>query len=558
MKKSLLISLLSFFVLASFSQNIWMNELHYDNVSTDEGEFIEVVLENAGTYNLADFTVTLYNGNGGASYDTKTLDQFTTGTVEGDFTILYYDYPSNGIQNGESDGVAISYQGTLIDGQFLSYEGTLTATDGPAAGFTSTDIGVSEIGAEVGTSLQLSGDGAQYDDFTWEESAPETKGALNNDQTFGTFIPDPEPTNYPTNFTADAIGINIALEWTDAVGEQLPSGYLILGQQIVTRSAAFTPPVDGVPVDNDLSWADGEIAANIPFGVETFTIEVDPNTQHNFIIYPYTNSGVHIDYKTDGTAPEASALSNNFEILNREVFAIDLGSWMRYSVTGDQEWIFEPGSGDPPGCAEMNGYDDDPVENEDWLISPNLGTTEVYEVFFSFFSAYGFTGPSLELFVSNDYDGSSNPNDFTWTSLTDLADWPDETWWEWFESGEIDITDYFGMDCYLAFKYTSSTEAAALWRVDNLLVYALSSVGLSENEMMKIQFYPNPATNSVQIKTESEGQFIIMNVAGQVVQNTILNAGLNRHDISELNTGVYFMQFIDNQKKTSTGKLVIK
>jgi len=314
MKKSLLIIVLILFVVSSNAQNIWTNEFHYDNVGTDEGEFIEIVLENAGSYDLADFAVTLYNGNSGASYDTKTLDQFTIGIVEGDFTIYYFDYPSNGIQNGESDGIAISYQGVLITGQFLSYEGTLTAADGPAAGVTSTDIGVSEIGTDVGTSLQLSGEGSQYNEFIWEESAPETKGALNNNQSFGTYVPDPEPTNYPADFTAEAEGVSIVLDWTDAIGEQLPSGYLILGELSTDRNEAFTPPVDGVPVDNDFSWLNGEIAANVPYGVETFTIEVDPNTDYTFIIYSYTNSGVNIDYKTDGTPPEVSVLSNNFTV----------------------------------------------------------------------------------------------------------------------------------------------------------------------------------------------------------------------------------------------------
>jgi len=83
MKKSLLIIVLILFVVSSNAQNIWMNEIHYDNVGTDEGEFIEIVLENAGTYNLADFTITLYNGNGGGYYEPIiTLDQYTVGTVE--------------------------------------------------------------------------------------------------------------------------------------------------------------------------------------------------------------------------------------------------------------------------------------------------------------------------------------------------------------------------------------------------------------------------------------------------------------------------------------------
>jgi hypothetical protein len=48
-----------------------------------------------------------------------------------------------GLQNGSPDGIAlVDNFGRVI--QFLSYEGPMTATSGPAAGMTSTDIGVEE------------------------------------------------------------------------------------------------------------------------------------------------------------------------------------------------------------------------------------------------------------------------------------------------------------------------------------------------------------------------------------------------------------------------------
>ena len=166
------------------AQNIWLNEFHYDNVGADEGEFIEVVLEDAGSYTLSDFTITLYNGNGGAIYGTYTLDTFTTGAVIDNFTIYYKLIAP--IQNGAPDGIAIDYLGTLIPGQFLSYEGTFEAGVGPAIGVTSIDIGVSESGTtQIGESLQLFGSGAVYDDFIWQEPALETPGELNNGQTIG-------------------------------------------------------------------------------------------------------------------------------------------------------------------------------------------------------------------------------------------------------------------------------------------------------------------------------------------------------------------------------------
>jgi hypothetical protein len=62
--------------------------------------------------------------------------------------------------------------------QFLSYEGTMTAKGGAADGMTSTDIGVSETSVTTGYSLQLSGTGSNYGDFTWQNAAQNTFGTM--------------------------------------------------------------------------------------------------------------------------------------------------------------------------------------------------------------------------------------------------------------------------------------------------------------------------------------------------------------------------------------------
>ncbi|MFO7313625.1 hypothetical protein [Rhodothermus marinus] len=164
---------------ASQAQNAWINEFHYDNAGADENEFVEIVLENAGSFDLNDFTLVLYNGANGEAYSTHSLDTFTEGVTDGNYT-LYYKYIAS-IQNGAPDGLALCYQGNVI--QFLSYEGAFTATNGCAAGATSTDIGVAESSSTpVGSSLQLSGIGSQYNDFFWVGPEAATPGDLNVEQ----------------------------------------------------------------------------------------------------------------------------------------------------------------------------------------------------------------------------------------------------------------------------------------------------------------------------------------------------------------------------------------
>src|SRR3954471_20211337 len=83
-------------------------------------------------------------------------------------------YPENGIQNGSPDGMALVDASNNVV-QFLSYEGTFTATDGPASGMVSVDIGAAEAGTEaLGMSLQLDGSGV------WHAPAASTFGACND------------------------------------------------------------------------------------------------------------------------------------------------------------------------------------------------------------------------------------------------------------------------------------------------------------------------------------------------------------------------------------------
>jgi len=178
----------------------------------DVNETVEIVIENPANYALSSFLLELYNGatTVRAPYDSKMLDLFTVGNTIGNFTFYYYTYPNNSVQNGSPDGLALSFNGTLITGQFLSYEGSFTALGGVAAGQTSIDIGVAETNSTpVGHSLQLSGSGTQYSEFTWQPPATATAGALNNGQTLAT-----GGVGNPVNFNALTISqTQIDLSW---------------------------------------------------------------------------------------------------------------------------------------------------------------------------------------------------------------------------------------------------------------------------------------------------------------------------------------------------------
>lgn len=162
---------------------IWINEFHYDNDGADTGEGVEIAGP-AGA-DLTGWSVVLYNGSGGAAYATISLSGTLPNAGGSCSGYGMIEFAQAGIQNGGPDGLAlVDDTGSVI--QFLSYEGVMTATDGPASGLTSTDIGVSETGTTpVGDSLQLTGGpGSTYEDFTWSAPSANTFGTCNTGQTF--------------------------------------------------------------------------------------------------------------------------------------------------------------------------------------------------------------------------------------------------------------------------------------------------------------------------------------------------------------------------------------
>jgi len=232
MKKLAILLIAMFIASFCYGQNAWLNELHYDNAGTDVGEFLEIVIENPGSYTLSDFTVSLYNGNDGGVYGSETLNNFTVGNTSDNYT--FYTWYHAGIQNGAPDGLSLDYQGILL--QFLSYEGVFTATDGPANGIESTDIGVSESSSTPeGESLQLSGAGTQYSEFFWVDPAVETPGALNNNQSFGTAT--------PTILKAYAVGTeDMDVFYSTTMTSVSVSDYQLTGTATITFTTAM---IDG-------------------------------------------------------------------------------------------------------------------------------------------------------------------------------------------------------------------------------------------------------------------------------------------------------------------------
>ena len=122
-------------------------------------------------------------------------------------------------------------------------------------GMTSTDIGVSEPNTTpVGDSLQLGGTGTMGGDFAWVASQPNTFGAVNTGQTFGSAGTDLDTNNDGTFDVTPWSRIVDDVATTDGGGSDITYSSTVLG-----------PFFDGNPFG-----AGG--ASRIPNGTDTDTI----------------------------------------------------------------------------------------------------------------------------------------------------------------------------------------------------------------------------------------------------------------------------------------------
>lgn len=260
------------------------------------------------------------------------------------------------------------------------------------------------------------------------------------------------------------------LSWTDAVGGQLPASYLIKG----SISQNITPPVDGVAESDDFDFSDGSGAINVAYGEEMATFYgLDSETEYFFEIYPYTNAGTNIDYKTDGTAP-ASNDTTDFAIQTKDFESGDFGTWTTYSVTSDKDWDIKDYGGalGTTYFAEMNGYQENEPSN-DWLISPSIDFNNYVDETMLFWTRWRFgnTTNELTLKYSTDYSGG-DPTQANWTDLSFTKPSGDQTWEN---SGFVDLSSIVGEDVTIAFQYLSSGSPRR-WRVDQIDIAGVVAV----------------------------------------------------------------------------------
>ncbi|HTN46795.1 MAG TPA: choice-of-anchor J domain-containing protein [Flavipsychrobacter sp.] len=158
--------------------------------------------------------------------------------------------------------------------------------------------------------------------------------------------------------------------------------------------------------------------------------------------------------------------------------------WTKYSVVGPgQQWTCHSFGYNNTPAMSMNGYQNGNNDNQDWLITPQLDLSSMTNAYFAFRAFKKFAGDDIHVLVSNDYDGSHNPTDqtFSWTDLNVSFTGVDTN----FNIFGGNITPFKATPMHVAFRYTSSTANGAQWKLDDVMISGTASLIQADKSVLQ-------------------------------------------------------------------------
>ncbi|MHC1704744.1 MAG: FG-GAP-like repeat-containing protein [Tenuifilaceae bacterium] len=254
--------------------------INYKTVATVPNTSVNFILNPEPTNHLTDFTAI----SGGSTITLNWTDA-TGSTIPSKYLILASS--SNNITD-PTDGVELELDSYLGDGNGAAVIQKGIQTASPFYGFKSVTTYYFKIYGFTNS--------GSFIDYKTTNVVPSTS----------LLYITPEPTEHVTDFTASIYEEQIALTWTDTYSSD---GFVIMASE----TNSFTDPVDLNDIANDPNLSDGIGMVKVNKGVQKyigFTNLQSPKTYY-FKIYPYTNSGTFIDYRTSATVPQTSILFTN-------------------------------------------------------------------------------------------------------------------------------------------------------------------------------------------------------------------------------------------------------
>lgn len=529
-----------FMVTLSFGQtDVFINEIHYGNNGTASNEGVEIAGP-SGT-DLNGWNIEFYNGNNSLVYATKSLSGIIPNLENSRGAIWFL---KSGIQDGP-DGIAlIDPLGNVI--QFLSYKGIITAADGTANGLTSTDIGVTEDNTvPLGHSLQLTGTGVYYNDFSWASAATSTQDSRNNNQTFSI-----APAIISNNYLISD------LDYEVDSGPSTEGGFIVSGTNL-TGNISITAPANfeisetsGGVFSSTITLIKGagtsispttlyvRLKSGLTIGsynenvICTSTDAVSKSNLLSGIVSPNAGSIIITEIMPDPDAVD-DAEGEYFEVYNTTASDIDMLGWVISEAGSDTHTIASS------VIVPANGY---AVFARDANILLNGGFTADYQ-----FSGYELTNTSDEIILTSGVTEIDRVeyNEATFPNLTGA-------------SMELSLGAYNYTDNNLGSNWGAATTVYGTGDLGTPGSINDFSLSVIKNQIENFAMYPNPVSNGLLYFSSSKNlnkQVIFYALTGQQVYSKKIQ-NLEPLNISKLKKGIYFVR-IEEDGKIATRKLVV-
>jgi hypothetical protein len=185
---------------------------------------------------------------------------------------------------------------------------------------------------------------------------------------------------------------------------------------------------------------------------------------------------------------------------------LNSGGWTTQIVIDTTNWFTDSFGGDD--FVKVSNYSNSQnVPSNTWLISPAVDLSSSTQPMLNFETIMKYAGAALVLYISTDYNGTSNPNQQgTWTDITSMASWDvdNTSWGNWTPSGDVDLSAYKSANTYVAFEYFGSSNSGSTWEIDNIFINEGSAPpppppGVDTLSIYDIQFTTDP--NGVSLHT---------------------------------------------------------
>ena len=213
---------------------------------------------------------------------------------------------------------------------------------------------------------------------------------------------------------------------------------------------------------------------------------------------------------SDAGSVNFTTLEGPTYLINEDFSDCSNALFFAYSEASTENWECSTIYGENnSGSYGINGYGED-VASKDWLITSSVINFDASSnELLSFYTDAAYGSTSLELLYSLDYDGSSNPSNYTWVSVpnVNIPVHSDGTGTEEvYEFSDVDISEIEG-SVYLAFKYYSDGNPTR-WTVDSFEITAEVSDDIDGDGVLNVNdLCPNtPSGEEVDGNGCSNGQ----------------------------------------------------